>query len=67
VFIPVNALPPIGQIAVLFSPLTYGNDLIRAAFEGTTQFNPLMDVLAICVFILLFQLAANHLYRKFNE
>jgi len=67
VFIPVNALPPIGQIAVLFSPLTYGNDLIRAAFEGTTHFNPMMDVLAICVFILLFQLAANHLYRKFNE
>jgi ABC-2 type transport system permease protein len=67
VFIPVNALPQIGQIAVLFSPLTYGNDLIRAGFEGTTHFNPLMDVLAICVFILLFQVAANHLYRKFNE
>jgi len=67
VFIPVNALPPIGRIAVLVSPLTYGNDLIQAAFTGSTHLNPLLDLLAICVFILLFQLAANHLYRKFNE
>jgi ABC-2 type transport system permease protein len=51
----------------MLSPLTYGNDLIRAAFEGSTHFNPLVDLVAIGGFILLFQLAANHLYRKFNE
>jgi ABC-2 type transport system permease protein len=67
VFIPVNALPPIGQVIVMLSPLTFGNDLIRAAFEGSTHFNPLVDLVAIGGFILLFQLAANHLYRKFNE
>jgi ABC-2 type transport system permease protein len=67
VFIPLEAIPSIGQVAVFFSPLTYGNDLIRAAYLGDTHFNPLIDVAMLCIFILIFQIIANGLYKKFNE
>jgi ABC-2 type transport system permease protein len=67
VFIPLESIPSIGQVAGLFSPLTYGNDLIRAAYLGDSHFNPLIDVAMLCIFILIFQIIANRLYNKFNE
>jgi ABC-2 type transport system permease protein len=67
VFIPIESIPSIGQAAVYFSPLTYGNDLIQAAYHGHTNVNPLIDVAMLCVFILIFQFIANRLYKKFNE
>ncbi len=67
VFIPVSQIPAAGQFIVYLSPLTYGNDLIQAAYSGTTHFHPLADVAMICVFILIFQFVANRLYKKFNE
>ncbi|MCX6690067.1 MAG: ABC transporter permease [Methanoregula sp.] len=67
VFIPLEQIPPIGQFVTFLSPLTYGNDLISAAFAGNTHFNPLIDILMLCIFILIFQFVANHLYKKFNE
>jgi ABC-2 type transport system permease protein len=66
ILIPLSALPGAGQAVALCSPLTYGNDLIRAAFEGSTHFNPALDIFVILVFIILFQFAANRLYKKFN-
>jgi ABC-2 type transport system permease protein len=66
VFIPIDSIPSIGKIAVYFSPLTYGNDLIQSAYEGSAHFNPLIDVAMLCVFILIFQVLANRLYKKFN-
>jgi ABC-2 type transport system permease protein len=66
VFIPIDSIPSIGKIAVYFSPLTYGNDLIQSADQGVTHFNPLIDVAMLCVFILIFQVFANRLYKKFN-
>jgi ABC-2 type transport system permease protein len=67
VFIPIDAIPSIGQAAVYCSPLTYGNDLIQAAYRGTTHFSPLVDAAMLVLFILAFQVIANRLYRKFNE
>ena len=67
VFIPLESIPSIGQVAGFFSPLTYGNDLIRAAYLGESHFNPLIDVAMLCIFILIFQLIANRLYTKFTE
>ena len=66
VFIPIDAIPSIGRIAVYFSPLTYGNDLIQSAYQGSSHFNPLIDVAMLCVFILVFQILANRLYKRFN-
>jgi ABC-2 type transport system permease protein len=67
VFIPMSAMPQIGQEIALFSPLTYGNDMIEFAYTGTSLFSPLLDIVALVIFILIFQFVANRLYKKFNE
>jgi ABC-2 type transport system permease protein len=67
VFIPLSTMPEIGRAIALFSPLTYGNDMITYAYTGTSLFSPLLDVLVLAVFILAFQFAANRLYRRFNR
>jgi ABC-2 type transport system permease protein len=67
VFIPLSAMPLIGQEIALFSPLTYGNDMIEYAYTGTSLFSPLLDIMALLIFILVFQFVANRLYKKFNE
>jgi ABC-2 type transport system permease protein len=67
VFIPISAMPQIGQEIALISPLTYGNDMIEFAYTGKSLFSPLLDIMVLVVFILVFQIAANRLYKKFNE
>lgn len=67
VFIPLEQIPSIGKFITLLSPLTYGNDLIHAAFSGETHFHPIIDIVMLCIIILIFQLLAIHLYKKFNE
>jgi ABC-2 type transport system permease protein len=66
VFIPISTMPQIGQRIALISPLTYGNDMIEFAYTGKSLFPPLLDVLMLVFFILLFQITANYLYKKFN-
>ena len=67
VFIPIESIPSIGQGVAYLSPLTYGNDLIQSAYHGHTSFNPLLDIAMLCIFILVFQIFANRLYRRWNE
>jgi ABC-2 type transport system permease protein len=67
VFIPISSMPQIGQKIALVSPLTYGNDLIEFAYTGKSLFSPLLDIVVLLIFILIFQIAANRLYKKFNE
>jgi ABC-2 type transport system permease protein len=67
VFIPIGQIPEAGRFITFLSPLTYGNDLLQAAFSGTTHFNPLVDIVMLSVFVLAFQFIANRLYVKFNE
>ena len=67
VFIPISAMPLIGQIVALISPLTYGNDMIEYAYTGKSLFSPLLDIVMLVIFILIFQMTANYLYKKFNE
>jgi ABC-2 type transport system permease protein len=67
VFIPLAQIPEAAQFVTYLSPLTYGNDLLHAAFSGETHFSPFIDILMLCIFIIIFQFAANHLYKRFNE
>ena len=67
VFIPLEQIPQIGQFITYLSPLTYGNDLIQAAFTGTTHFNPVIDIGMLFISILIFQFVANRLCTKINE
>ena len=67
VFIPLESMPSAGQVIAHASPLTYGNDLIQYAYAGTSRFSPILDILFLIAFILVFQLVAQKLYKKFNE
>ncbi len=67
VFIPISSMPRIGQEIALISPLTYGNDMIEYAYTGRSLFSPLLDIVVLVIFILVFQIVANRLYKKFNE
>jgi ABC-2 type transport system permease protein len=66
VFIPLAAIPSAAQFVTYISPLTYGYDLIHAAYSGTSHFDPLIDVLMLLVFIIIFQLLADRLYKRYN-
>jgi len=50
IFIKVDALPYWGQAVSAFSPLTYANDLMRLAFEGTSAFSPLLSTAVLVGF-----------------
>ncbi|HMA04667.1 MAG TPA: ABC transporter permease [Methanomicrobiales archaeon] len=67
VFIPLSALPLWGQVVAFFSPLTYTSDLIRFGYAGASHVNPFLDILALAVYVIAFQVFGNYLYRKFNE
>jgi ABC-2 type transport system permease protein len=67
IFIPLETIPPVARVATYFSPLTYGNDLIHGAYASDMHFSPFTDIAMLCVFIVIFQLIAYRLYRKFNE
>jgi ABC-2 type transport system permease protein len=67
VFIPISEIPQFGQVIALFSPLTYGNDMITYAYTGTSLYSPVWDIIALLVFILIFQFVSNQLYKRFNE
>lgn len=67
VFIPISAMPQIGQKIALFSPLTYGNDMIEFSYTGKSLFSPMLDIVVLLIFIMIFQITANRLYKKFNE
>jgi ABC-2 type transport system permease protein len=67
VFIPIAVLPSIGQMIAYISPLTYANDLIQGGYNGRMTFHPIVDVAMLIVFILIFQVIANYLYKRFND
>ncbi len=66
-FIPLNAMPPIGQAIALISPLTYGNDLIMIAYGNAVMFNPFIDIGMLIGFFVIFQFIAHRLYTHFND
>ncbi len=67
IFIPISSMPQIGQKIALISPLTYGNDLIECAYTGNSLYSPLLDISMLVIFIIIFHLAANYMYKNFNE
>ncbi len=66
IFIPLTSIPSYAQFITYFSPLTYGFDLIHSAYSGTSNFDPLVDVGMLVVFILIFQLLADRLYNRYK-
>jgi len=67
VFIPLASMPAWGQSIALLSPLTYAHDLIEFAFDGTTQFGPGVDTVALVLATIIFQAAGALLYQRSRE
>jgi ABC-2 type transport system permease protein len=67
VFIPLSNLPLWGQVIAFLSPLTYTADLIRFGYDGASHVHPVLDILALLLYIVLFQALGTYLYRRFNE
>jgi ABC-2 type transport system permease protein len=67
IFIPFDQMPGWGQMAGLFSPLSYAVDLIRYSYTGATRFGVASDIIAIAGFIVAFHLVSRELYRRFND
>ena len=66
-FIALDAMPPIGKAIAYLSPLTPGNDLIQAAYGHPAYFSPMLDIVMILLFFIIFQLIAHQMYAKFND
>jgi ABC-2 type transport system permease protein len=66
-FIALDTMPPLGKAIAYLSPLTYGNDLIQAAYGHAAYFSLYLDVVMLLLFFIIFQFIAHGLYTKFNE
>jgi ABC-2 type transport system permease protein len=66
VFIPISSIPSYAQFVTYFSPVTYGFDLIHSAYTGSSSFDPLIDIGALLLFILIFQVLADRLYSRYR-
>lgn len=64
IFIPLNELPPWGQVLSYFSPLTYFVDLARASLQGQGHLSPLVDLLVLLAFTTLFLIMALRFHRR---
>jgi ABC-2 type transport system permease protein len=49
------------------SPPTCANDLTQGGYNCKMTFHPIVDVAMLIVFVLVFQLIANYLYKRFND
>jgi len=67
IFIRVETLPYWGQIASIFSPLTYTNDLIRLGLEGRSTFSPLLNSAILVCFSAVFLYLAKKIDAMFRE
>lgn len=66
-YIPIESLPDWGQVAAAFSPLTYANDLVRYALEGTTLYGPVVDSAVLILFTAVFLFIGMRLDKKFRK
>lgn len=66
-FIPLAAMPAAGMWIAYLSPLTYGNDLIQAAYGQQASFSPALDALMLVIFFIIFQCIAHRLYARYND
>jgi ABC-2 type transport system permease protein len=53
-FIPLGSLGSGGLLLAAFSPLTYANDLLRWSMGGGNYFDPLLDLVGLLIFSIIF-------------
>ena len=66
-YVSIESLPQWGQVVAAFSPLTYANDLVRYALEGTTLYGPVVDSIVLLFSTGVFLLLSLRIQRRFRE
>jgi len=64
VFIPLKELPEWGRAIAIVSPLTYFTDLARHTIHGNGYYPPILDIIALVIFTILFLTTAIKLHEK---
>ena len=64
IFIPLARMPVWVRIVSYLSPLTYANDAIKHAVNGSGSQPALLDMMVLPAFLVLFLLLAIRLYRR---
>jgi len=64
IFMPVDQLPPLGQILALISPLTYFTDIVRFSYTGAGSFPICFDLGMLLVFTIILIVASVVLHKK---
>jgi len=64
VFIPVDQMPPVGQMISLISPLTYFTDIARFSYTGSGSFPILFDLGVLLIFTVILIVASVVLHKK---
>ncbi len=67
VFIPLSGAPLLMKVVSLISPLTYANELTRAAFGLSSMLDPITNLLGLLAFTAFFVVLGTWLHRKFME
>ena len=63
IFVPIDSMGKWKVISYI-SPLTYYTDLARYSVEGTNYFSPVVDLLALLGFSVLFFIVAIRWHKK---
>jgi ABC-2 type transport system permease protein len=66
IFISIESMPYFGQVAAIFSPLTYANDLVRFAFEGKSIYGPVLDSFVLIFFTGAFLAVGRKIESRFQ-
>jgi ABC-2 type transport system permease protein len=64
IFIPLSQLPEVARVISFISPLTYFSDLARGAMGGTSYYTPLINLLVIIAFTVVFWIVAVSLHSR---
>ncbi len=67
VFVPLSGAPLTMKLISMISPLTYANELARAAFGLSTVLSPTVNLLGLLIFTVVFIILGAWLHRRFME
>lgn len=66
-FIPLDSLGSVGVMLATFSPLTYTNDLLRWSMGGGNYFDPMLDLIGLLIFSIIFLAVGAFLHERIRK
>ncbi len=67
IFVPLSGAPLLMKLVSFISPLTYANELTRAAFRLSAMLDPVVSSLGLMMFTAIFVILGTWLHKRFME